>query len=460
MPVRIKITLFFTLIVFVILSLFCSAVYYFSYINRQNYFNTQLTNRAVTTARLLSQSETFNHDLIQKINASTALSMTDKCIQVYNFSDERIYAYADEAGDTIVVDKQILETAKQKEYVYFSEKNKDAAGYHYADKNIDVLIIIAAYDAAGKKSLQQLLYILLSCFIGGILIALAGGYFFTSGLLRPVRKIADELNNISAQDLTRRIDTNKNKDEWTYLTNTLNKLLDRLAESFDTQRRFIANASHELSTPLTSVSSQLEVSLQNERNAGEYRKVMQSVLQDVKHLSKLTQTLLQFAKASGTAAGLEINLVRIDEILLRLPRDMAKLNNNYVVKLSFNELPDEEEKMLIFGNEDLLFVAIRNIVLNACKYSHNQATKINLSVKQNEIIVEISDEGIGIAQDELKNIFQPFFRTGDQKNETGFGLGLSLTSRIIKLHRGYINVHSVINKGTTFTVYLPVASSI
>lgn len=459
MPVRIKITLYFTLIVFAILTLLCSAVYYFSFINRQKNFNTRLINRAVTTARLLAQSETFNQQLIQKIDASTALAMTNKTVQAYDFFDNRIYSYAEKPGDTISVDKTILEKAKKDQYVYFTANEKDAAGYYFTDKGSKVIIIIAAYDAEGKKNLEQLQYILWACFTGGILIALAGGYFFTSGLLRPVRKIADELNEISAQNLARRIVSRNSRDEWDYLTNTLNELLDRLEESFDTQRRFIANASHELSTPLTSISSQLEVSLQRERGSSDYKNVMESVLQDVRHLSKLTQTLLEFAKASGTSGGIEINLVRIDEVLLRMPRDMAKLNNEYIVKLSFNDLPEEEEKLLIFGNEDLLFSAIRNIVLNACKYSSDHIARIILSVLQNQVIVEISDQGKGIAADELQNIFQPFFRAGNHKTESGFGLGLSLTSRIIKLHRGHIKVNSVVDKGTTFSIYLPVAGT-
>lgn len=459
MPVRIKITLYFALIVFAILTLLCSAVYYFSFINRQKNFNTRLINRAVTTARLLAQSETFNQQLIQKIDASTALAMTNKTVQAYDFFDNRIYSYAEKPGDTISVDKTILEKARKDQYVYFTSNEKDAAGYYFTDKNNGVIIIIAAYDAEGKKNLEQLRYILWACFTGGILIALAGGYFFTSGLLRPVRKIADELNDISAQNLARRIVSRNSKDEWDYLTNTLNELLDRLEESFDTQRRFIANASHELSTPLTSISSQLEVSLQRERGISDYKNVMESVLQDVRHLSKLTQTLLEFAKASGTSGGIEINLVRIDEVLLRMPRDMAKLNNEYIVKLSFNDLPEEEEKLLIFGNEDLLFSAIRNIVLNACKYSSDHIATIILSVLQNQIIVRINDQGKGIAADELQNIFQPFFRAGDHKTESGFGLGLSLTSRIIKLHRGHIKVDSVVDKGTTFSIYLPVAGT-
>lgn len=457
MPVRLRITLFFAVIVFAILSLVCTSIYYFSYINRQKNFNIRLTNRAVTTARLLVQSETFNSELIRKIDASTAVAMKDKTIQAYNYSNERVYAYADNAADTVPVDEKILRKAKEQQYVYFSINNKDAVAYKYIENSIRLIIITAAYDEDGRANLSELRFILWVCFIGGILIAVLGGYFFSASLLRPVKKIADELHDISAQNLTRRIPTQKTKDEWNYLAHTMNELLDRLEESFETQRRFIANASHELSTPLTSVSSQLEVSLQKERTAQEYQRVMQSVLNDVQHLGKLTQTLLEFAKASGTAGGLEINLVRIDEILLRMPREMSKLNSQYFVHLSFGDLPEDEAGMLILGNEDLLFSAVKNIVLNACKYSQNHTANIHLSVKHNELIVKISDEGKGIPKDALQKIFQPFYRANDHQNESGFGLGLSLTSRIIKLHRGRIHVESAESKGTIFYVYLPVA---
>ena len=113
----------------------------------------------------------------------------------------------------------------------------------------------------------------------------------------------------------------------------------------------------------------MEVSLQRNRDAEEYRQVMQSVYQDVRHLSKLTQTLLEFATVSGTAGGIEINLIRIDEVLMRLPGEMTKLNKGYSVKLEFDQLPEDEEKLLVFGNAELLFTAIKNIVSNACKYS-------------------------------------------------------------------------------------------
>jgi len=301
---------------------------------------------------------------------------------------------------------------------------------------------------------------LLISFVWVNLIAVAIGYFFSKILLNPIKKIADEVNDISAQNLEHRIKSGNVKDEWNYLIETLNELINRLQQSFEMQRRFISSASHELSTPLTSISSQLEVSLQRNREAKEYQGVMQSVYQDVQNLSKLTQTLLEFATLSGIKGGIEINSVRIDEILMQLPREITKINKKYSVKLEFEQLPENEERLLVFGNAELLFTAIKNVVSNACKYSANHLAKIKLTVETKEISISIEDNGKGISENDLKNIFQPFYRTEDSKSITGFGVGLPLVYRIINLHKGQIKVSSTVGKGTTVSIQLPIAENV
>lgn len=276
----------------------------------------------------------------------------------------------------------------------------------------------------------------------------------------PIKKIATDVSEISVQNLARRVSTGQVKDEWYSLAETFNGLLDQLQESFELQRRFIANASHELSTPLTSISSQLEVTLENERTPDDYRNVIQSVYHDVIQMGKLTHTLLEFARASGNKGGLEINLIRIDEIILRLPSEITKLNKEYSVVLEFASLPENEEKLLVFGNEALLLTAIRNIVLNSCKYSENKQAVIWLTIEEKNIVISVKDNGIGIPESEIENIFHPFYRLEENKTEIGFGLGLSMAQRIIKLHKGSITVKSTLGKGTTFTVTLPSAANI
>ena len=457
MPVRLRITLLFALLVFVILSIVCIGIYYISYTSRINAIKTRLTNRAITTGRLLSQREIFDKQLVQRIDSFTTISLKNKIVQAYDNQNNKVYSYSDVRGDTLMIDIDILDEARKNQSRYFVSGEKEGVAYYYVDDNSKLVVVSAAEDVEGKNNLHTLRNILLMSFFVGNIFVLVGGYIFSRSLLLPIRRIAQDVAEISARNLTRRIQTSASKDEWHYLSQTLNDLLNRLQESFELQRRFISNASHELSTPLTSISSQIEVSLQRERNAEEYRKVMQSIHQDVQHMGKLTQTLLEFAKASGSTGGLNIDLIRIDEVILGIPALVSKINPRYNVVLEFEELPDQEEKLLVFGNEALLQTAIKNIAVNACKYSGNNRAIVNLAVEEKQIRISIHDRGMGIPEEEFGKIFQPFYRIEENRVTGGFGLGLSLADRIIKLHRGTISLSSEIGEGTVFTITLPIA---
>lgn len=460
MPVRIRITLLFVLFVFIIMSIVCGSVYYISANERLKTMKTRLTNRAITMGRLLARSEIFDPYLIRQFDSLTAVSLREKIIQVYDSNEQEIYRYSDVAGDRIDVDEEDLHNLKDEgDEIYFISGNREAIGYKYEDNNSKVFIISAASDNDGRLNLARLKTILVSSFTVGIISALIIGFLFSQRLLRPVKKIADEVSEITVQNLTRRVSTGNIKDEWHYLADTFNQLLDKLQEGFELQRRFISNASHELSTPLTSISSQLEVILEKERTTNEYQKVIRSVYHDVRHMGKLTQTLLEFARASGNKGGLDIDLIRIDEVLMHVPSDLSKINSEFVVILNFDNMPEDEEKLLVFGNEALLFTAIKNIALNACKYSDNHEAIISLSTGQNNIEIEIEDTGFGIPPEEIEYIFQPFYRANKATEGRGFGLGLSMADRIIKLHKGSIKVRSIVNKGTTFTLTIPSASN-
>jgi signal transduction histidine kinase len=458
MPVRLRITILFVTLVTVILGILCVSIYYFSYSARIDTIKKRLTNRAKTTASLLAQKEIFDQKTVQKIDSLTTIALKNKIVQAYDYRNNEIYSYSDIPGDTLTIDENILNGTRKKGSSFLDIGNKEAVVYYYNNTFTGIVVVSAAEDQDGKRALHTLFNILLISFLSGNAIVLVAGYIFSARLLRPIKKITADVEEISAQSLARRIKTGTAKDEWHQLASTLNQLLNRLQESFELQGRFIANASHELSTPLTSISSQLEVSLQRDRDAKDYRAVMESIYIDVQHMGKLTQTLLEFAKASGSPGGLEINLVRIDEIILQLPAEMAKINSQYSVIIQFEKLPDDDESLLVFGNEPLLFTAIKNIVVNACKYSEDQKAAITLEIRD-KIVISICDKGKGISKEELKSIFQPFYRVQENSGTKGFGLGLSLTEKIIKLHKGHIDVTSVMGKGTCFAIYIPLAKS-
>ncbi|RYG01104.1 MAG: HAMP domain-containing histidine kinase, partial [Chitinophagaceae bacterium] len=127
----------------------------------------------------------------------------------------------------------------------------------------------------------------------------------------------------------------------------------------------------------------------------------------------------------------------------------------YNVDLNFKEFPEDEKSFLVFGNSELLYSAIKNVVENGCKYSPNHISNVELRFPDSRIEITVTNEGDIIAEEEIENIFQPFYRSGNIGQAKGFGLGLALAKRIISLHKGQIEVRSDLITGTVFTITLP-----
>lgn len=457
MKIKYRITLLFTLLVTFILFFVCASIYYFSDLNRKIDFERRIRNRALSTISLLVKVEGIDRELLQRIDQNMLISLREKSVVVYDSNNKEVYRFKDEGTTIIRPDNKILQLARENgEYVYTSA-HRDVIAIKYRAGNQEYISVAAAYDKEGLEKMGELRFVLIVSFITGTLITLLSGLIFSSRLVVPIKKITSEVKEISSQNLSRRIILDETKDELHELSSTFNELLTRLQQSFEIQRRFIANASHELSTPLTSISSQLEITLQNTRNAEEYKTVLASVYDDVKNLNRLTRSLLELAKASGTSDGMELSLVRMDEILMKLPVELRKTNEQFKVELHFDSFPDDEDKLLVFGNGDLLESAIKNIVLNACKYSEDHTANVGLNFSDNELNIVIGDHGPGIKEEDQAMVFQPFFRSNPDATSEGFGLGLSLASRIIKLHKGDIVLTNNEPTGSIFTISLPIA---
>ncbi len=457
MKIKYRIAILFTLLVTLILFFVCASIYYFSNLNRELDFRRRLRNRALSTISLLVKVEGINRDLLKRIDENMLISLKEKSVIVYDSQNKEVYRYHDEGAKYERLNAAALQSTRESgEYIY-SRGQRDIVAVAYQSGEQQYVAVAAAYDDVGLEKMEQLKFILLVSFVSGSLITLLSGLIFSSRLVRPIKKITTEVTEISSQNLSRRIVLASTKDELYELSYTFNQLLTRLQESFEIQRRFIANASHELSTPLTSISSQLEITLQNQRTATEYQQIIQSVYDDVKNLNRLTRSLLELAKASGTSDGMELTLVRMDELLMKLPVDMHKTNEQYKVELHFDSFPENEDSLLVFGNGDLLESAVKNVVLNACKYSPNQRANVSLNFSDDHLNIIVSDNGPGILKEHQPFIFQPFFRSEKDNSSEGFGLGLSLAYRIIKLHKGNIGFEEAVPHGSIFTITLPIA---
>lgn len=454
MLIKNRITLVYTLLVSIILLVLCACIYIFSYTTRVEQFRQRLKNKALSTAALIKSNE-IGPELVKEMNRVSSSGLTYKSVDLYDFSYNETFSYNDNKNDTLPITEDILHRAKTDKIYFFKADYRDAVALEYKDAGYDYIIAVAAFDEERAGWLSRLGIILAICFIGSISIVIISGYVFSVGLIRPINELTDKINHISSEDLSKRLETGNGKNELQQLAATINELLNRLQQSFDTQRRFIDNASHELSTPLASISSQLDVALQRERSNGEYRNVLSSVNDDVKNLNMLVKSLLEIAKVSGSPKGIELSSVRIDEILLHLPGDMRKINSQYTVKLLFDEFPENEEGVMVYGNEYLLYSAIKNIVHNACKFSGDHTAVVKLMFSHSDIIVQIEDKGPGILKSEYENIFQPFYRSKALLNKVpGSGLGLPLADHIVRMYEGKIVVSSQPGEGSIFTIRL------
>lgn len=455
MQIKYRITLVYTFIVTVILLLLCSSIFFASLENRTDQFYNRLTRKGISIGELLLKHR-MSGKIITEINMISPSSIVYKSISVLDSNFNSIYVYQDEGCDTLIFSKEIYNVALRQSVCRFSFEDKKAIAVSYTHNNKTYVIAVASYDAEIKEWIPKLKFILVVSFFISISIVIISGYAFSLRLVKSIRDLTNMINHISTNNLSMRLPFGSGKDELQQLAITTNSLLDRLQSSFETQRRFIDNASHELSTPMASISSSIDIALQKDRTSEQYKEILHSVYDDITRLSSLVKSLLEIAKISGSAKGLEILPVRMDELIMRLPSDLKKLNPKFEAKLNFGEIPDVEDELLVYGNEELIYSAIKNIAQNACKYSQNGIALVTITVETNQIVIIIKDNGPGINADEISRIFQPFYRSYDV-NQTvgGFGLGLPLANQIIKLYNGSIQVNSELNKGTIFTISLP-----
>jgi two-component system sensor histidine kinase ArlS len=454
MSIRYKIALLFSFLVMIILALVSIAVYFFSVKERHELFNNRLIKRAMYTAGVYADLSDSSFAVLRKLDASGTSAFYDKSITITKVNGGYAYMYSDSTRDSLFLDRSIFEKVRTESPYFFSFNNKSAAAVLHTDSSSNFIVAVAAIDRDGMEYLSNLKKILLIALLLAVLLSFFAGIIFAKRIIAPIKRITGEVNLITSKDLSRRIKVDKEKDELTTLAKTFNSLLNRVQDSFAIQHRFISNASHELSTPLTAVSSQLEVAMQKDRTPTEYQEVITSVYDDIRELQLLTQTLLDIAKA-GSHGDIDLAEVRVDETLFKVISAIQKQNKGYRATLNFSVFPEEEKRLTIFGNANLLYSALKNIIENGCKYDANLKADVSAEFNETRIIIKVSNRGDVIEAGDLQNIFQPFFRTGSAQEKPGFGLGLTLTKGILSLHKGTIHVTSTREAGTTFTVILP-----
>ncbi|HEY5749292.1 MAG TPA: ATP-binding protein [Chryseolinea sp.] len=456
MNIRTRLTLIFFGIVIVVLTVICVSIYFLSAGYRQEDFYRRLKNRAINTAKILTEVKEVNAELLRRMERNNPASFSNQYIAIYNSKNEELYS--SEGVKLIEVDMALLMSIQQTKELRYRYKNFEVMGFLFTDQSDRFTVIAAATDVYGLDALRNLRNILIITFCVSVVFVSILGWFFAGKVLYPISKIVEQVGNITEENLNRRLDEGNRKDELSKLAQTFNRMLERLQSAFASQKNFIANASHEIKTPITVMAVKTEVTLLQDRDKEDYIKILRSILEGLKGLDRLSTQLLLLAQTSTDLPDSNFTSIRIDDVLWEIKDQLVKAFPTYRIDIHF-DLTLDHESLLMEGDDQLVKVAILNLMDNGCKYSDDHHVVITLDTARKEFItLNFQNNGTGIDPAHGDKIFEPFFRGKHRQQPKGFGIGLSLVRQIVKLHQGEIHFESVPLHKTLFTISFPVSN--
>jgi heavy metal sensor kinase len=287
-----------------------------------------------------------------------------------------------------------------------------------------------------------------------LLAASAGGWLLARRALRPVDQITSLARQISAEDLSKRLQLALPDDEFGRLARTLDEMIERLDVEFQRQRRFTADASHELRTPLTALKAHIDVTREQSRSPSEYQDVLMRIDHEVERLISLVQRLLVLARADSGQIPVEFESIPVAQIVEAAAEQHIPQATERGITLDISPGPNST----LWVDQSLLLQLLMNLIDNALRHTTSDGS-ITLRWRHTErhIEIDVEDTGEGIAPVDLPHIFDRFYRADRARSRrTGSaGLGLAISQWIAEAHGGWLSVRSDPGKGSCFTLHLP-----
>ena len=453
MQIRTRLALQFLLLGGIIMIIASVAIYFSSASLRKGDFYKLLWNNGRSTANLLFNTTKVEADRVLGIEKRSPVNLQNEKIIIINFNNDIVYS-SDEKKE-IEIRNNVLEKVRLGYIITYKQPPFEVIGTLFYTTYDRFVVVVAGTDIEGALRMKKLENILVIVCLISLFLFFIAGWFYSGRALKPISDVVNKVEDISITSLNLRVFEGNGTDEIGRLAITFNKMLDRLETAFGMQKNFIANASHELRTPLTSINGQLEVLMMKDRSTTEYKSALGSVLDDIKSLINLSNRLLLIARTSAEGPMSFNKKIRIDEILWQSQEEIIRFNNDYRINISIDDSLTDSDQMIVVGDESLLKVAVSNIIDNACKYSDDHTVDIKFRHIEKSIEIKFKDRGIGISEEDIKKIFEPFYRGANTISISGTGIGLPLVNQIIKNHNGTVEISSLIGKGTIVTVLLP-----
>ncbi|WP_316797622.1 sensor histidine kinase [Pedobacter frigidisoli] len=448
MKIKDRIALYFTLITTsMLLAVLC--VIYFTFMKfLQADFFERLTDRTMVTAKLYLEADEISRDALN--------SVRHKYLQKLNGEVTRIYDYKNRAtfiGDTTQYwTKATIDKVRKNGNLKYVDGQRQVVGIYYKDNQGDFVILASADDQGSHNRLSKLLKIMIFVFVLISVVVLILSRWIAEKMLKPLKNLTNEVKQIDARNMEVRLGTTKNKDEINLIAESFNQLMGELEQAFILQKSFVANASHELRTPVTRLMMTAELALSKDREIKAYREVLLSVLEDAEKMEHIINGLLALAKMDLELIKSQSYPISLNEVL---KKTQYEWQINKVLPLELDLSGASHEQAFILANHILLQIALDNIISNAFKFSDGHRVICSVRENNQHIQITITDQGIGIPASEKEEIFKAFYTRAAQAGLQGEGMGLYMTKKIIELFHGTIDISDNEDAGSTFTLNFP-----
>ncbi|WP_051056736.1 sensor histidine kinase [Pseudobdellovibrio exovorus] len=316
----------------------------------------------------------------------------------------------------------------------------------------DYYLQIAVPMTTFETQLERLKSIILYGFPLLILISVVAGFYVSSKAMTPINQLIDNMNHVQFGRLSDRVALPESHDEIRTLTETHNRMLDRIEDAFRSQERFIANASHQLLTPLTVLKGEIETHLNQNKEQDQF---LQSLIEETDKLTKIVHHMLLLSRIESGLEHLHFQDIEVDTILFQVIADLQKKASTRNIKIDV-KIHDLADRQALKGQEDLVYNLIYNILENAIKYSpQDKSVSVTLTWNQDATTLDIVDYGSGIDSENIPLIFDRFMKINSMVKTSGYGLGLSIAKKIADLHGFRIAVLEPAMQGAHFQVTMP-----
>lgn len=448
-----RIALLLSLSAILIFLVFGSGIYFFMDTYSFTDFYKRLRARA-TIAAQYNLDKNINAEAFKAIREQHLERLTNETEYLYNISHQ---SDLDSIARTSSLPLTFIKKIYREGEARYQINDVFYSGIKYESQGKTYIIVVSAQNYYATHHLIFIRNLIIVGTIMTLAIVLYLSLYFSKHIFDPIKRITENVQQISSENIHLRLQNDANDNEIGQLVSIFNGLLDRLETAFEAQRNFISNASHEFGTPLTSIMGEAEVVLMKERSPEEYKQSLQKILGQADRINQITQTLLNLARTGYQDKTIKLEIVRTDELVFQAKELIDKLNPKNLIQIDISLLPQNPKKLKVMGDKQLLQLAITNILTNACKYSQNQLVSVGLASSDNHVYITVKDQGIGIPEADIPYIFEPFFRASNTQKFEGYGIGLPLTKNIINIHHGQLQVNSTVGLGTTVMIRIPLA---